>query len=403
MRGRTRSTYPLAILIVAITMQTCVRDALGDLVIHYDPSDTRTTFKNGRATNPDGTFPATQVGDTIGWIMDTRVPDDPMPDPDNGQDSFVDAQQAANAAKPVIATHPTAGNVMNFVGNATAGLLVRSDDRDLVDGVDLALDYNTLSALVAGRVEPTIASNRNFFDYLDKAPVSGGLDPEVNGFGLRYNFDTSSLDFMVKQSLVASVPHTPGSWFVANMVWDGANNTASLVVDTGNGPTNDNGTASNLALLFGEARIGNIGIVSQGFGLHGQIGEMMLYNDVNDHSDEFSRLVDRYTIASEGVPGDYNGDGTVDGADYVVWRKLDGQSGGGLAADGSGPGNNGAPDGQVNNDDYLFWQSKFGEGAAGSGGGAVPEPSAAALCAMAVSLAMMRIRPRHSGICRFRG
>jgi hypothetical protein len=69
-----------------------------------------------------------------------------------------------------------------------------------------------------------------------------------------------------------------------------------------------------------------------------------------------------------GLPGDYNGDGKVDAADYIVWRKTGG----------------GNPAG------YNTWRSKYG---AGSGGGArdadvtsVPEPTTVViLISMAVA------------------
>lgn len=61
------------------------------------------------------------------------------------------------------------------------------------------------------------------------------------------------------------------------------------------------------------------------------------------------------------LPGDYNDDGTVDAADYVVWRKTDG---------GNAQG-------------YTDWRANFGEGmgnGSGSGGSlplqtGVPEPT----------------------------
>jgi hypothetical protein len=73
----------------------------------------------------------------------------------------------------------------------------------------------------------------------------------------------------------------------------------------------------------------------------------------------------------DGIAGDYNRNGTVDAADYVLWRDLEGQSGAGLAADGNG-------DGMVNGADYDLWRANFGQGApAGAAAlqaSAVPEP-----------------------------
>ena len=53
------------------------------------------------------------------------------------------------------------------------------------------------------------------------------------------------------------------------------------------------------------------------------------------------------------LTGDYNGNGTVDAADYVVWRKSEGQTGAGLPADGDG-------DMDVDENDYLVWRANFG-------------------------------------------
>jgi len=86
------------------------------------------------------------------------------------------------------------------------------------------------------------------------------------------------------------------------------------------------------------------------------------------------------------LPGDYNGNGTVDAADYVVWRKLNGESGAGLAADGTGP--EGTPDGVVDELDYDFWRARFGitqsDGGHNHGAtavlAAVPEPATPLLC-----------------------
>jgi hypothetical protein len=81
------------------------------------------------------------------------------------------------------------------------------------------------------------------------------------------------------------------------------------------------------------------------------------------------------------VPGDYDRNGAVDAADYVVWRKMLNQTvTPGSGADGTGPA--GEPDGVVNTLDYDFWRSQFGNTTAppGSGAGAfaAPEPAACA-------------------------
>jgi hypothetical protein len=67
-------------------------------------------------------------------------------------------------------------------------------------------------------------------------------------------------------------------------------------------------------------------------------------------------------LTSTGLPGDFNSDGTVDTADYVVWRKNDGTPAG-----------------------YIAWQANFGATAGSAAADVshnpafVPEPSAVTL------------------------
>jgi mannan endo-1,4-beta-mannosidase len=71
---------------------------------------------------------------------------------------------------------------------------------------------------------------------------------------------------------------------------------------------------------------------------------------------------------------DYNRDGEISAADFVVWRKTNGQSGANLPADGD-------LSGHVNAADYMIWWKNFGRAAfndTGAGGSElpnVPEPS----------------------------
>lgn len=82
-----------------------------------------------------------------------------------------------------------------------------------------------------------------------------------------------------------------------------------------------------------------------------------------------------------GVPGDYNGNNVVDAADYTVWR-----DGGPLLNEGASPG-------VVDEEDYNFWKSHFGNvPGSGSlaGGAAVPEPSSCVMAAIGGGLLLSR-------------
>lgn len=67
------------------------------------------------------------------------------------------------------------------------------------------------------------------------------------------------------------------------------------------------------------------------------------------------------------VPGDYDGNGAINGLDYDTWRALFGQS----VAPGSGADGNG--DGFVDAADYVVWRANLGSGSAAAF--PVPEPS----------------------------
>ena len=88
-----------------------------------------------------------------------------------------------------------------------------------------------------------------------------------------------------------------------------------------------------------------------------------------------------FTLAPAGVAGDYNDNGVVDAADYVLWR-----NGGPLANDPT-PGTSPA--------DYDFWKSRFGAtSGSGSGvdGGSVPEPASVVLVLMGLAFVGSRRR-----------
>jgi len=92
-------------------------------------------------------------------------------------------------------------------------------------------------------------------------------------------------------------------------------------------------------------------------------------------------LAEHLVIADPFVPGDYNVDGTVDAADYVVWRNQLG-SGTALPNDNT-PG--------VALDDYQRWKSNFGLTTGAAASASVPEPSAMLCLLLAAALARRRV------------
>ena len=97
-------------------------------------------------------------------------------------------------------------------------------------------------------------------------------------------------------------------------------------------------------------------------------------------------------LSVAGIPGDFNLSGTVDNADYVVWRKSLGQFGAALAADANNSGS-------IDHGDYNIWRSNFGATASlGSGtdlvNTAVPEPTAWTSAACLLALTLVRNRQR---------
>jgi hypothetical protein len=96
------------------------------------------------------------------------------------------------------------------------------------------------------------------------------------------------------------------------------------------------------------------------------------------------------SVAGLGLAGDYNANGAVDAADYVVWRDNMGATGSSLPADGNG-------DEVVNHDDYLVWRSNFLKTAGASGSTtatvtSVPEPVGCTLGLLAAACGAMCLR-----------
>jgi hypothetical protein len=100
-----------------------------------------------------------------------------------------------------------------------------------------------------------------------------------------------------------------------------------------------------------------------------------------------------FSLAPPALAGDYNNDGNVDAADYIVWRKF-------VDTNFALP-NETASLGGVDEDDYNAWLANFG--AAGSGDDSpVPEPTTSTFVLVAF-LARRRSRDSHWPACSSRG
>lgn len=104
---------------------------------------------------------------------------------------------------------------------------------------------------------------------------------------------------------------------------------------------------------------------------HGKSGlDGETFNDyftvANNPGDTDYKLTSIVVPLPETIPGDYNRDGSVDAADYLLLRK------GSLLADGNGSMH-------IDPVDEMIWRKNFGLSSAGSGSGGVPEPGTALL------------------------
>ena len=93
-----------------------------------------------------------------------------------------------------------------------------------------------------------------------------------------------------------------------------------------------------------------------------------------------------FTPAALSPNGDYNDNGIVDAADYVLWRNMLGQT-----TSPAGSGADGNQNGLIDAGDYDFWRARFGDTPGGLGSGsAVPEPACAVYALAIAALAYSR-------------
>lgn len=87
-----------------------------------------------------------------------------------------------------------------------------------------------------------------------------------------------------------------------------------------------------------------------------------------------------------GESADFDGDGLVDGDDFVLWQRNSGGAGGASMGDANG-------DGQVNAADLSIWEQQYGTSINGTlSSSAVPEPSSGVLAGLSLAGLLFRRR-----------
>lgn len=280
----------------------CSSISTATLVVHFDPNDISTLFQDGNTGG--GTLPVTGLGDSVRWITDVR-----SPTPGGGTlDTFIDVQQGGTGATLV---DSPGGSVLSFAGNGN--LLGFDANVSPIDGTLGAIDTNTATLILVGQANSAGSGIGTFID------MRGGAGND-GAFGLQYDYASGQLQGLVGGAAVAGTSLSVDQLFVASLAWDGPNSTASLKVSIFGDTTTTVSAASNLAIDHDRFRIGSSATTTTARPLNGLIGDLLIYNDVNDHSDVHDQLVEAYVPTPDVLTLQVN---TTNG--IVTMRNLTGQ------------------------------------------------------------------------------
>jgi hypothetical protein len=128
----------------------------------------------------------------------------------------------------------------------------------------------------------------------------------------------------------------------------------------------------------------------------GDIAEIIIYArtlSTAETNQVYNYLTSKYFAAPPFLGGDYNGDGIVDAADYVVWRDNLGQF---YALTNGNP--EAVTEGFVDDEDYDYWVANYGHIAGSLAANAIiPEASTGLLLLQAAAVvALVQVRHRRS-------
>lgn len=131
-------------------------------------------------------------------------------------------------------------------------------------------------------------------------------------------------------------------------------------------------------------------VMSQSVVLDGDFGGYLSFSSNSGGALYDNLKITAFEDRMLGLAGDFNGDGTVDAADYTVWRANLG------AADESSLNGNGSGSGGVDEADFNLWRTQYGQASGLAAASAtVPEPSTVLLIVMGLAATAMGRRNRR--------
>ena len=263
--------------------------------------------------------------------------------------------------------------VLQLTGLGNAGV---NDDNllDLGDTFTIAAWIKPTGALASGAAEHIVRKlNLN---------GSGGAGSEVYYLRQSGTASGANLDFLaqgnipaVNTQLARTQSPSPAFnvWTFVAATYDGPNAVSKMFIGSTDVPVNTG--AASAAAPRATTDVLRIGRGPNGGGFNGLIDDVWIFNTALTDTEVAS--VRDGTYVPPTLTGDYNGNGHVDAADYVMWRKDSVSFGG--------------PTG------YETWRQHFGQPAGGgvsSSLGSVPEPGAA-FSVVGCCFSILRLRRRR--------
>jgi hypothetical protein len=244
-----------------------------------------------------------------------------------------------------------------FVGAVTGTLDTTTLGNTAIVGDPPGLDHVTFDLTVPQRFGARI-------NPLAPDPFNGFVSIGVTVFGVNQDGQPrdTQIDYQTRELRVGSL--APGTYRDLRIELDAMVHGETFETV----PFND---------VFGTQGSGPNDLIPTGFELY-----FNKSGNSSDYDHSLTLYIDNIRFGTS-VPGDYNGNGTVDAADYVLWRK-----GGPLIKQTEV-----ADPGTVSPADYTEWRARFGNSPAGSGSGlangSVPEPGSACLVLIAAGMSWL--------------